>query len=103
MQNLTINETIGKIEYMINAGEGDTGRLFHILEFLKNKKPLYNSDKSYLESKLQSSFSVNEEEEIEENELLPKIQQLIESGNGDPGRLQHIYDMLADKKTTLQL
>ena len=98
MQNLTINETISEVESLIEAGDGDTGRLFHILEFLKNNKPLYNSDKSYLESKLQSSFSIESEKEIEENPLLPKIQYLMESGNGDLGRLQHIYEMLADNK-----
>ena len=98
MQNMTINETIGEVEYLIEIGEGDSGRLFHILEFLKNNRPLYNSDKSYLESKLQSSFLVQAEEEIEENPLLPKIQQLMESGNGDLGRLQHIYDMLAGNR-----
>jgi len=56
----------------LSTGNGDAGRLYHILEFLKNNRPLYHSDKIYLENKLQSSFSV-EEESVEENKLLPKI------------------------------
>ena len=85
----------------LSTGNGDAGRLYHILEFLKNNRPLYHSDKIYLENKLQSSFSV-EEESVEENKLLPKIKQLIDSGNGDPGRLQYIYDALSNNKLLYQ-
>ena len=35
---------------------------------------------------------------VEENELLPRIKELIDSGNGDPGRLQSIYDALSNNK-----
>ncbi|MFQ5496883.1 MAG: hypothetical protein ACE5DU_03255, partial [Nitrosopumilus sp.] len=73
------------------------GRLYHILECLKNNRILYHSDQIYLENKLNSSFSV-EEESVNESGDLPKIQQLIDAGKGDPGRLQHIYDMLANNK-----
>ena len=96
-EHLSLSQTISKVDALINSGNGDAGRLFYILEFLKNNKPLYRSDKIYLENKLQSTFSV-EDELIEENELLPRIKELIDSGNGDPGRLQSIYDTLSNNK-----
>lgn len=98
-EHLTLNQTISKIDTLIDSGNADSGRLYHILEFLKNHKPLYHLDKIYLENKLKSSFSVEEEELVEGSELLPKIKGLIDSGNGDPGRLQFIYDTLANNKS----
>ena len=97
MQQLSLSETISEVEHLIDSGNGDPGRLYHILEFLKNNKPLYHSDQMYLENKLNSPFSLDDDP-IEENDILPKVQELINSGNGDPGRLQHIYDTLANNK-----
>ena len=97
LEKLSLSQTISKIDALIDNGNGDAGRLYYIMEFLKNNKPLYRSDKIYLENKLESSFSM-EDEPVEENELLPKIQELIDSGNGDPGRLQSIYDALSKNK-----
>ena len=94
MQQLSLSETISEVERLIESGKGDPGRLYHILEFLKNNKPLYHSDQLYLENKLNSPFSLDEDP-LEENDILPKVQELINSGKGDPGRLQHIYDTLA--------
>ena len=101
LQQLSLIETIGKVNALIDSGTGDAGRLYHILEFLKNNRTLYYSDQIYLENKLNSSFSV-EAEPVKENHLLPKIEELIDSGKGDPGRLQHIYDMLTDNKPLLE-
>jgi hypothetical protein len=98
LEHLSLNQTISKVDALINSGNGDAGRLYHILEFLKSNRPLYHSDRVYLENKLQSSFSTENEPKTE-NELLPKIQVLIDSGNGDPGRLQFIYDTLANNRT----
>ena len=97
MQQLSLSETINQVEHLIDSGNGDPGRLYHILEFLKNNKPLYHSDQLYLENKLNSPFSIDEDP-IEENDILPKVKELIDSGNGDPGRLQHIYDTLENNK-----
>ena len=46
------DDTLTKIQKLISSGNGDTGRLQFILEFLKQGKILYRSDQSYLESKL---------------------------------------------------
>ena len=103
LKQLTLSETIEKVESLIDNGNGDAGRLYHILEFLKTNRTLYHSDQVYLENKLQTPFSVEDENVGEEqNILLPKIQHLIDSGIGDPGRLQHIYDMLANGKHLYQ-
>ncbi len=72
---------------------------YHILEFLKNNKSLHHSDQAYLENKLNSQFSTEQEVPIEENSILPKLKELIDSGSGDPDGLQHIYDMLANNKS----
>jgi hypothetical protein len=97
IERLSLSQTISKVDALIDSGNGDAGRLYHILESLKNSRPLYHSDKIYLESKLNSSFSVEDEPALN-NELLPKIQGLINSGNGDPGRLQYIYDAVENNK-----
>ena len=98
LKQLTLTETIEKLENLIDGGKGDVGRLYHILEFLKNNKPLYVSDQTYLENKLDASFSTEDEEIFPENTILPQIQKLIDLGKGDPGRLQFIYDVLANNK-----
>jgi len=70
LKHLSLPQTIQKVDALIDNGNGDAGRLYHILEFLKNNKPLYRSDKIYLENKLNSSFSVEDEPE-EENPTPP--------------------------------
>jgi len=57
MEELTLAQTREKVEHLMDTGKGDPGRLYHILEFLKNNKPLYHSDQIYLENKLNSSFA----------------------------------------------
>lgn len=51
VQPLTLNQTISKVQTLIDSGNGDVGRLCHIMEFLKSNKPLYRSDQAYLEKK----------------------------------------------------
>ena len=98
LQHLTQTQIITRIQYLIDANDGDVGRLCHILEFLKLNKPLYHSDQMYLENKLHTLFMIIDDEKPKENETLSKIQTLIDSGDGDPGRLQHIYDVLSLNK-----
>ena len=100
MQELTMSQTIQKIEQLIEKCQGDVGRLRFIVESIKNKKQLYHSDQKYLESKLQSNISLeNEIQNKSPQTILDKIQQLINSGIGDSGRLQHIYDTVSNGKT----
>ena len=62
MQQLILTETIDEIQYLVETSNWDTGRLTHILEAIKNKKKLYQSDQNYLENKLGVSFSLEEKE-----------------------------------------
>ena len=100
MSEISKNETIVRVEKLIESGDGDLGRLYHILEFLKNNRELYHSDQKYLESKLNSHVSLEEEtnEDVGDAPLLSQVKNLLENGKGDPGRLQHIYDMLSNDK-----
>ena len=96
---LTQNQIIKRVQYLIDTNNGDVGRLYHILEFLKLNKELYHSDKKYLEDKISTQFIIVNEEKPKENQILSKIQTLINSGQGDPGRLQHIFDIMSRNKS----
>ncbi len=97
-KHVTQTQIIRKIQNLIDNNNGDAGRLYHILECLKQDKSLYHSDQTYLENKLNGSFMIVNEEKPIENPVLSKIQSLINSGSGDPGRLQYIYDKISLNK-----
>ena len=102
MTNFTIDEILPKIQVLMDAGEGDLGRLRFILMTLRKGKPLYISDKNYLEKKLNTEFVLVEkhpEVKKPESELLTSIKELIQLGVGDSGRLQFIYETLQKGKT----
>ena len=101
MTKLTIQETIERIDQLIDAGEGDAGRLDNIRESLRNNKVLFNSDTRYLEKLLDSSI-VFKYDETPQSPLLPHVKKLIDSGFGDYGRLQSIYDALLKGKSLYQ-
>ncbi|HXW03456.1 MAG TPA: chromosome segregation protein SMC, partial [Nitrosarchaeum sp.] len=77
VQQFTNPQIIEKIQYFIDTNKGDVGRLYHILEHFKQNKPLYQSDKNYLESKLNVSFEIIDEKKPNDNPVLLKIQSLI--------------------------
>ena len=100
-----------KIEEMISSGKKDTGRLYHILDALKQGKYLYRSDEKYLDeclSSLQLDADSYEQYQYEiakpvnkQNNSLPlykKIEEMISSGKKDTGRLYHILDALKQGK-----
>ncbi len=47
-----VDELIDNVMYLIDSKKGDVGRLNYILSALQDGKPLYNSDKEYLDSLL---------------------------------------------------
>jgi hypothetical protein len=53
LQQLTLTETIAKVEVLIDIGNRDVGKLQHIHDMIVNEKPLYYPDQVYLEIKLQ--------------------------------------------------
>ena len=83
MQKLTVLDTIEKIEKLIDENSGDIGRLEHIVDFLKKEKPLYNTDRIYLESKINAEI-IFEEKIIKKESETEQIKKLTESGKGDP-------------------
>ena len=100
MEQMTITSTLDKIQELIDSNSGDTGRLNHIIDFINNEKPLYKTDKTYLEKKLNSKIIIPAKKNIPKEENAGnKIKKLIETGKGDPGRLEHITIMLKNEKT----
>ena len=103
MEQMTITSTLDKIQELINSNSGDTGRLNHIIDFINNEKPLYKTDKIYLEKKLNSKVEIPVKKIIpKEENPINKIKKLIELGEGDPGRLEHITIMLKNEKILYQ-
>src|SRR5690349_1852725 len=48
------DELIDNVIYLIDSKKGDIGRLNYILGSLQDNKPLYNSDKKYVDSLISS-------------------------------------------------
>lgn len=97
MASLSPDEARSFVENLISSGKGDYGRLNHILTVLKEGRRLYDSDKKYLDAKLASEIGVPQKPLAEES-IITKVQNLINSGNGDTGRLQFILDSLQQGK-----
>lgn len=98
-QKFLKGELITNVIHLIRNNKGDIGRLNFILETLEKNKPLYNTDKKYLEKKLDKNFEIIIEEEAPKKEdIIPTIKNIMDSGIGDPGRLQYIIIMLQKNK-----
>ena len=97
MDKLSVLVTFDKFEKLIDEYSGDIGRLEHIVDFLKKEKPLYNTDRIYLESKINAEI-IFEEKIIKKVSESEQIKKLTDSGKGDPGRLEHIQIMLKKNK-----
>jgi hypothetical protein len=101
MTTITLDEILGKIQELMDSGEGDLGRLRFILMTLRRGNPLYKSDQKYLEKKLNTTFVLvekHQEEPKPEFELISSIRELIKLGIGDSGRLQFINETLQKRK-----
>ena len=95
MEQRTVPHTVKKIQELIDNNLGDTGRLNHIIDFINNEKPLYKTDRIYLETKLNSKITIIQKKEVPRKDTTQQqIKKLIELRKGDPGRLEHILDML---------
>ncbi|GKS67434.1 hypothetical protein YTPLAS73_09810 [Nitrosarchaeum sp.] len=97
-KQFTRTQIIRKIQNLIDTDGGDVGRLSYILECIAQHKSLYRSDQLYLENKVNVPFMIVDEEKPIEHPILSRIQSLISSGSGDPGRLQYIYDKISHNK-----
>ena len=65
-----VDELIDYVIHLIDAKKGDTGRLSYILSTLQDGKTIYNSDKKYLDSLIEtyigSSKKTGEQKSVEE-------------------------------------
>jgi DNA repair exonuclease SbcCD ATPase subunit len=98
MATLTNEEAKIFVEKMVATGNGDRGRLVHILNTLNSGRALYNSDQKYLDSKLAEEIGLVKKIKTDES-LIDKVQRLVDSGSGDVGRLQFILESLQQGKT----
>lgn len=98
MAALTIEETKAFVEKLVASGNGDHGRLNHILSTLKQGRNLYKSDQKYLDGKLAQEIGLAVKITVDEN-VVTKVKNLIATGKGDMGRLQFILESLKQGKT----
>ena len=97
----TLDEFLEKIQNLMDSGKGDLGRLRFILMTLRRGNNLYSSDKKYLEKKIGTEIILVEKHKDEKPsnlKLLSSIQELINLGSGDNGRLQFIYETIQNGK-----
>lgn len=96
MATLAADKMVDFVERLIAEGNGDYGRLNHILGLIKKGKPLYRSDQNYLNAKLEDEKKPSPKTQ---QDPLTKINELIMSGQGDTGRLQFILESLQKGKS----
>ncbi len=97
MVTQNVYEQIYFIQKVIETGDGDTGRLNFIKECLENQKPLFKSDRKYLEGKLATMTPLQTSDPIPED-LFMSIKEIMELGKCDYGRLEHIYTTIETGK-----
>jgi predicted nucleic acid-binding Zn-ribbon protein len=90
---LSTDNTLAFVEKLITAGKGDPSRLHHILMSLRAGKKLFFSDQRYLDSRLAQEIGLVQKPKVNLN-LLDRVQNLIDLGAGDSGRLRFIHEML---------
>lgn len=92
-KEIEVPQAILLIQTIIANNQGDIGRLNFIIESLKSKKKLYKSDQNYVEKKINRVLSYKKSEHKNKNkDLLKQIKFLIQSKQGDLGRLNHILE-----------
>ncbi|HEV2192681.1 MAG TPA: hypothetical protein VGR54_03575 [Nitrosopumilaceae archaeon] len=58
------SDLIRSVVYLIESGKGDVGRLNYILNVLQNEKPLFTSDKKYLDTLISTYIDSAKRREI---------------------------------------
>ena len=72
MATQNVCEQIYLIHKIVEAGDGDTGRLNFIKECLENQKPLFKSDQLYLDEQLKSKEESTQPSAESETEKITK-------------------------------
>jgi len=96
---ISTQDAILRIKKLIEANQGDPGRLQFISESLQKGKPLFHSDQIYLYKKISADvIPVQINQPTENDERLKNVKRLISLNFGDPGRLRYILQSLQSNK-----
>ena len=99
ISQISTPDAILRIKKLIEANQGDPGRLQYISETLQKGKKLFHSDQIYLVKKISATVIPLEIEKPEEpDERLQSVKKLIALNFGDPGRLRYILQCLQSNK-----
>lgn len=101
-ERLKVEESvIIKIQKLISAGAGDTGRLQFIMEFLKQGKTLYKSDQQYLESKIGQKIDYTKiiTEKKESDKTIESLKSQVSWANQ---KIANLESVITQKITHLQ-
>ena len=92
---ISVVQTLEQIKKLIETQGGDPGRLRYIYEFLQKGRKLFNSDRIYLERKLQAEVIIEPPKPpSKQDELMQSIQNLLDLKIGFPERLQFMMKCL---------
>jgi len=96
---VSVVQTLERIKELIETKGGDVGRLRYIYEFLQKGRPLYRSDRIYLEKKVNAEIIFDKPKPpTEQEEVLRNIQNLLDLKIGYPERLQFMKNCLQKNK-----
>ena len=96
---VSVVQTLERIKELIESRGGDVGRLRYIYEFLQKGKPLYRSDRIYLEKKINAEIIPDKPKPpSEQEELSRNIQNLLDLKIGYTERLQFMKNCLQKNK-----
>ena len=92
-------DAILRIKKLIEADQGDPGRLQFISESLQKGKTLFHSDRVYLYKKISADvIPAQIIQPTETDERLKNVKKLISLNFGEPGRLRYILQSLQNNK-----
>ena len=96
---ISVIQTLDRIKQLIENEQGDPGRLRYIYEFIQRGKPLYRSDRQYLEKKISAQVVFEKPSPpSKEDELANSIQKLLHLRIGFPERLQFMLNRIRKGK-----
>ena len=103
LPQISTPDAILRIKKVIDAKQGDPGRLEYISEALQKGKKLFHSDQIYLEKKIQASVIPQEiKKPVEPNGKIKLVKKLIALKFGDAGRLKFILQTLQSNRKLYQ-
>ena len=96
---ISVIQTLDRIKQLIENEQGDPGRLRYIYEFIQKGRPLYKSDRLYLEKKISAEVIFEKPEPPSEiDEIANSIQKLLHLRIGFPERLQFMLNRIRKEK-----